>query len=117
MFIEELFNPTENNINNYYFENIISNLNDRVYLHDIDLNSINIYHEDEIYHNLYKAIDYDISNVDMYLGECLKNTILKFYIKMKSKDLSEDERNELKWFLVERLQGYMPYTHRVLYNM
>lgn len=36
---------------------------------------------------------------------------------MKSEDLSEDDKNELKWFLVERLQGYMPCTHRVLYRI
>ena len=116
MFIEELFNPTKNNINEYYFKNIISSLNDRVYLQDINLYDIDIY-EDEVYHNLQKAMDYDIHDVDLYLSDILKNTILKFYIKMKSKDSPEDDRNELKWFLVERLQGYMPCTHRILYNI
>ena len=117
MFIEELFNPRkEFNRNNYYFEDILSRLNDKIYLDDIKLDSVYLY-EDEIYFNLYKAIEYDITNVDSYLGNCLKNAILKFYIKMKSEDLSEDDKNELKWFLVERLQGYMPCTHRVLYHI
>ena len=118
MFIEELFNPNynTNKINEYYFENIIRSLNDRIYLKDIDLRDIDIY-EDEVYLNLYKAMDYDIHNVDLYLANTLKNTILKFYTKIKSDSLSEDERNELKWFLVERLQGYMPCTHRVLYHI
>lgn len=117
MFIEEMFGlKNDNSIDEYYFSNLIEQLNSRIYLYDIDLNCIDI--EDDIYFNLSRAISYDISNIDWYIGDKLKNTILKFYVKVFicNKDIEED-LNELKWFLISRIQGYMPYTHNLLYNL
>lgn len=116
MFIEEIFNPIEDNNNDYYFKNIIISIKDRLYLDDINVDDIDTC-TDELYTKLCQAIDYDVINVDSYIGLSLKNTLLRFYIKLKSENISKDELNEIKWFVVERLQGYMPYTHSLLYNL
>lgn len=116
MFIEGMFKlESDNNINEYYFSNIIKQLNSKIYLYDIDLDCID---KDDIYFNLSRAISYDISSVDWCLGNTLKSTILKFYVKvfMCSNDIKEDQ-NELKWFLISNIQGYMPCTHSLLYNL
>lgn len=116
MFIEGMFElENDNNINEYYFSNLIEQLNSRIYLCDIDLDCID---KDDTYFNLSRAISYDISNVDWHIGNILKNTILKFYVKayICNNDIEEDQ-NELKWFLISRIQGYMPHTHSLLYNL
>ena len=116
MFLEEIFNPTEDNNNDYYFKNIITSIKDRLYLDNIDIDATDIY-KDELYFKLYQAIDYDVVSVDSYIGLSLKDTLLKSYVKIKSEKISKDELNELKWFILERLQGYMPCTHRLLYDL
>lgn len=116
MFIEELLNPIEDSNNDYYFKNIIASIKDRLSLDNIDIDTIDI-HEDELYFKLYQAIDYDVVSVDSYIGLSLKNTLLKSYLKIKSEKISKDELNEIKWFVLERLQGYMPCTHRLLYDL
>lgn len=117
MFIEELFNPEpEFNYNEHYLENLCNILNDRLYLEDVDLSRYEL-NDYELYYKLNNAIEMDTMSISSNLKYYLKQAILKFCIKINSDNLSEDERNELKWFLVERLQGYMPCSHRLLYNI
>lgn len=118
MFFEEMFNLNENknNPDDWELSNIINSIKERFYLYQESMNK-EIQVEDYFAERLYKCIDFDMNNADWQLKNMFKTLIFNVYYVLNSEGMNENEFIDLKWFILNKLQGYCPSTHQCLYDM
>lgn len=116
MYFEDLFNLEVSNNQDWQIPGIISRIEERFYQYqDKMMKDIEV--KDDYTERLYKCIDFDMMNHDWMIKDKFKKLIFNIYYILSSNDIDKDEFNTLKWFVVERLQGYTPSTHRCLYDL